>query len=74
MAGTTVTMNGSANKGGVAKPKKFSFKPVDPEEVKKNGMAAYRAPSLLQPHRVSLSAWASIHNLSRHMNTTKFSD
>jgi hypothetical protein len=72
MTGSTVTMNGSTNKGGIAKSKKFSFKPVDPEDVKKNGMAAYRAPSLLQPHRVCTLALASIHKASRHMNAIKF--
>jgi 4-hydroxy-2-oxoheptanedioate aldolase len=56
MTGTTVTMNGSANghakKGGIAKAKKFDFKPVNHAEFAEKGMAIYRAPSLLQPHRV----------------------
>ena len=44
--------NGSAKKGGVAKAKKFDFKPVNHAEFAQKGMALYRAPSLLQPHRV----------------------
>jgi hypothetical protein len=45
-------MNGSAKKGGIAKAKKFDFKPVNHAESAEKGMAIYRAPSLLQPHRV----------------------
>jgi 4-hydroxy-2-oxoheptanedioate aldolase len=47
--------NGSARKGGVAKAKKFDFKPVNHAEFAEKGMAIYRAPSLLQPHRVRFS-------------------
>jgi 4-hydroxy-2-oxoheptanedioate aldolase len=52
MAATTITMNGSAKKGGIAKAKKFDFKPVNHAEFAEKGMTLYRAPSLLQPHRV----------------------
>ena len=55
MTGTTVAMNGKAKKGGIAKAKKFDFKPVNHAEFAEKGMALYRAPSLLQPHRVRLS-------------------
>jgi 4-hydroxy-2-oxoheptanedioate aldolase len=48
-------MNGSAKKGGIAKAKKFDFKPVNYAEFAEKGMALYRAPSLLQPHRVRSS-------------------
>jgi hypothetical protein len=53
MTGTTGAMNGSAKKGGIAKAKKFDFKPVNHAEFAEKGMNIYRAPSLLQPHRVS---------------------
>jgi len=43
--------NGAAKKGGVAKAKKYDFKPVNHAEFAQKGMALYRAPSLLQPHR-----------------------
>lgn len=36
-------------------------KPVDPAEVDRIGMAAYRAPSLLQPHRAR-EALLDAHN------------
>jgi hypothetical protein len=55
MTGTTVAMNGKAKKGGIAKAKKFDFKPVNHAEFAEKGMALYRAPSLLQPHRVRFS-------------------
>jgi 4-hydroxy-2-oxoheptanedioate aldolase len=55
MTGSIVAMNGSARKGGIAKAKKFDFKPVNHKEFSEKGMALYRAPSLLQPHRVRLS-------------------
>jgi hypothetical protein len=51
-------MNGSANKGGIAKAKKFDFKPVNHAEFAEKGMALYRAPSLLQPHRVCCSMFS----------------
>ena len=38
--------NGTSNGNGTA-----GIARVDPEQVTKLGMAAYRAPSLLQPHR-----------------------
>lgn len=40
-------MAGSAANGTI----KHAVKPVDPADVAKKGMAAYRAPHLLQPHR-----------------------
>ncbi len=48
MGDTNGVMNGSAH-GPV---NKFGFKPVNHEEFESKGMAIYRAPSLLQPHRV----------------------
>lgn len=46
--------NGTSNgyKNGAVKPIiKPNVKPIDYEQVPKIGMVAYRAPSLLQPHR-----------------------
>ncbi len=48
MAIDKFSINGAAN-GAV---NKLGFKPVDHKEFEKKGMALYRAPSLLQPHRV----------------------
>jgi len=57
--------NGSAKKGGVAKAKKFDFKPVNHAEFAQKGMALYRAPSLLQPHRVRSFLCFYITNFSK---------
>jgi 4-hydroxy-2-oxoheptanedioate aldolase len=49
-----MAINGTANgyHNGAVKPViKPTIKPIDYEQVPKIGMAAYRAPSLLQPHR-----------------------
>jgi 4-hydroxy-2-oxoheptanedioate aldolase len=63
MTGSIVAMNGSAKKCGIAKTKKFDFKPVNHKEFAEKGMALYRAPSLLQPHRVRLSMSLQMSNL-----------
>jgi 4-hydroxy-2-oxoheptanedioate aldolase len=54
MAASEVLTNGLADGSANGVVNKFGFKPVDPKEYEQKGMAAYRAPSLLQPHRVRI--------------------